>query len=219
MGVELNMTPRLAIAASLMAGAAGRKILVPGDAREFLGLADVLIEADKASTTWNVGVDVAAGESETVAVQVVPTVYYGDFAFEAGDRCECTDGETRTAFCCEGYTTASVGGWLAFHGSFNDVHFYGATVYRGGKPVAVLSGDPATKKPEPFALQVGDVAVGNMCNRVILSTSPLAWVIASTDKEPRVGVRTELAYPATAQSIREEFAVWRGGVLVREAVA
>jgi hypothetical protein len=206
------MNDRLTIAAMLLAGQRSREWVGVGDVPTSLELADALIAADKATSTVAVG-DTHFDESQAVAVQVLPTVCYDDFVFEAGDRCECTDGETRTAFCCDGYTTASVGGWLAFRGVYNDRHFDGATVYRNDKPVAVLTTDPAAKKP--FAFRIGDVVIiPDVCGRIITNVEPLRWTGGGRLDSSELDDQCK----EFARQLRKG-AVWRGGELIREAVA
>lgn len=237
-----------------------------------------------------IGVDVAAGELETVAVRVLPTVYVYDFAFQAGDRCECTDGNARVFNspwnydvvnsyrnnpfeCCDHYfdgatvyrndkpvailtkekppeppvvhvddfafqvgdrcecrdhvprTIATLGDdgrpdrynfgtsvtgvhrFARFSGLFNE-----AKVSRDGKVVAVLSTDPATKKP--FEFQIGDVVIiPDVCGRIITNTYPLRWTGGGRLDSSELDDQCK----EFARQLRKG-AVWRGGELVREAV-
>lgn len=224
------MSDRLTIAAMLLAATAQRREIKHDDILSSLIKADKMVAVDGDFVTVAVGV--AAGESETVAVTILPTglptEYVGDFAFKVDDRCHCIDASTRVIVSSStdgvkyrqgrGRPDQWIGGKYAL--------FDRAGVMRNGEYVAILTSTPPAPEPEPptvhvdgFAFQVGDVVVGEMCNRVILSTSPLTWILASTEAEPRVGVRNENDYPATGRFIRNEFAVWRGGELVREAVA
>jgi hypothetical protein len=318
------MNERLTIAAMLLATTAQRRPVSPNDVTSAVKCADDLIQVeagfDEASAAWNlavgdglkppsstfatcptIGVDVAAGESQTVAVQVLPTEYVGAFAFLVGDRCHCTDGRVRIITTItdgvkyrigRGAPDTWIGGqyklfdragvsrggeyvailtstppapepvpepptvhvddmvfevgdtWkcddrntrtvtyvdgidatyrVGFHGgmsggrhSFKQFasEFSGCKVERNGVVVAVLSTDPAAKKPEAFAFQVGDVVIiPDVCGRIITAVKPLAWM-------------SETAFESEIKDGNQEFArqlrngaVWRGGELVREAVA
>ena len=226
------MNDRLAIAAMLLATTAQRREVNGDDVLSATKCADDLIRTESgfdnrfATTVFfgngsppspcrckAINVDVAAGESETVAVQVVPTVYVDDFAFQVGDRCECRDHVPRTIsilgvdgrpdrYNC-GTSKINIDQFARFFQLF-----HGATVYRDGKAVAVLSTDP-----EAFRLLIGDVVIiPDVCGRIITDESPLAWtgcggVCDETDPENRQFVR----------QLRRG-AVWRNGELVREAV-